>query len=562
MKKSYLLSLFLLNVVLVLKLQAQEYVTDDTFITGSTAFNANVWDIHLQDDGKIVAMGAFTSYNTTTANRLIRLNSNGSVDNPYLTNLGAGFASGFIYRHLSTDNSLILIGSFPKGIARIGSDGTPDNSFNTNIGDGVSSGQFVYGIVKQTDGKFVLGGNFSNWQGASNPYMIRLNPNGSKDATYLATGQFNSHVRAVAAQTDGKLMVGGLYTQYGSSALGRIARLNADGSLDESFNTAGSGFNNSVLGITIQTDGKILIIGQFTKYNDIDVSAKLVRLNADGSLDESFNAGGAGFDTGTAHPQTAFVQADGKIIIRGQFTSYNGVLYNNIIRLNTNGSIDNTFNIGAGFNNGVWTSVMQPDGKLLVGGSFTTKANRIVRLVDESTLPIDLISFTAIPGMNEIVLSWRTASEKNNEIFIVEKSLDAITWTETGKLNGSGTRDNENNYYIKDKAPSTGLSYYRLSQRDTDGKITMFDPVAVNYILSPSEKFTVYPNPAINNINLNLPVENARIIITDLTGRIVYESQYLNNNSKINISTLKNGIYTVSAIVLDNKTYSQKLIIQ
>jgi uncharacterized delta-60 repeat protein len=151
----------------------------------------------------------------------------------------------------------------------------------------------------------------------------------------------------------------------------RIVRINTDASYDSTF-IPSSSINNSINTIAIQNDQKI-VCGTFS-------SPGIFRLNTSGSLDTSFNNGQNGFNNtllGIA------IQSDGKILAGGIFTSYNGTSINRIVRLNTDGSIDSSFNIGSGFNNWVYSVAIQNDGKILAGGIFTsyngTSINRIDR---------------------------------------------------------------------------------------------------------------------------------------------------------------------------------------
>jgi uncharacterized delta-60 repeat protein len=195
----------------------------------------------------------------------------------------------------------------------------------------------------------------------------------------------NSTIQTTAIQADGKIIIGGFFTSYNGTAINRIARLNADGSLDTGFNP-GMGANNTITTTAIQADGKIIIGGGFTSYNGTAINL-IARLNADGSLDTSFNPGTGANSAIT----TTAIQADGKIIIGGAFTSYNGTAINRIARLNADGSLDTGFNPGMGANNTISTTAIQADGKIIIGGAFTSyngtvARNRIARLNADGSL--------------------------------------------------------------------------------------------------------------------------------------------------------------------------------
>jgi uncharacterized delta-60 repeat protein len=135
-------------------------------------------------------------------------------------------------------------------------------------------------------------------------------------------------VESVTVQSDGKVLIGGGFTAYNGTSRGNVARLNSDGSLDTDFAT-GAGANNYVGSVAVQSDGKILIGGGFTTYNNTSRGG-VARLNSDGSLDTGFLATGAGAN---GQVESVAVQSDGKILIGGRFTTYNGTSRGYVARL-------------------------------------------------------------------------------------------------------------------------------------------------------------------------------------------------------------------------------------
>ena len=182
----------------------------------------------------------------------------------------------------------------------------------------------------------------------------------------ILTGGFNNEVSGMVLQPDGKIVVVGYFLQFNTLTVGCIIRLNSDGTRDTSFNT-GSGFNGSAYDIVQQTDGKFVIVGQFTSYNGSSIN-RIIRLNSDGTRDTSFNIGSGFNDIATK----IVIQSDGKFVIVGQFTSYNGSSINRIIRLNSDGTRDTSFNIGSGFNNSNLINGLGilSNGQIIVAGSF------------------------------------------------------------------------------------------------------------------------------------------------------------------------------------------------
>jgi uncharacterized delta-60 repeat protein len=131
----------------------------------------------------------------------------------------------------------------------------------------------------------------------------------------------------------------------------------------------GTGFSTEVRAVKSQPDGKILVGGNFRLFNGTITVERIARLNADGTLDNTFNTG-TGF-MGVVY--SADVQPDGKILVGGSFISFNGTsTVNRIARLNADGTLDNTFTTGTGFNSAVNSVDVQPDGKILVGGGFSS----------------------------------------------------------------------------------------------------------------------------------------------------------------------------------------------
>ncbi|MBI3239076.1 MAG: T9SS type A sorting domain-containing protein [Flavobacteriia bacterium] len=369
---------------------------DPTWNVGGTgATNSSygaVYDIAVQPDGKIIIVGDFTKYNGVTKNRIARLNTDGTLDVTFNPGTGLNNLVGTIV--LLPDGKMLVGGSFTTvnglacaGIARLNSDGTRDVSFNSG-GIGVTSSGSSYStevgaILLLADGRIYIGGAFSGYNGQSRIRSAILNADGSLDPGFLtspapgggANAGASDFVHDAAQQPDGKLVIVGKFTHYGGTSRNAIVRVNLDGSLDMTFNPSilsSVGFNNSVYEVNVLSDGDILCGGAPTSYSGTPIS-KVARLNSDGTLDLGFNTG-SGFGSqisSTISVSGVMPQPDGKILVGGYFQLYNGVFYQNLVRLNANGELDTTFNPGSGFNGGAVNTVVElVDGKLLVGGEF------------------------------------------------------------------------------------------------------------------------------------------------------------------------------------------------
>ena len=131
--------------------------------------------------------------------------------------------------------------------------------------------------------------------------------------------------------------------------------------------------------LTIDSSGKIYVGGSFGSYSGSTQNG-LVRLNTDGTKDTAFNVG-TGFN---GIVESLIIDISGSLIVGGSFTTYSGSGQNGLIKLNTDGTKDTTFDIGTGFNSSVQSLVTQSDGKIIAGGGFTTykgsSQNRLIRL--------------------------------------------------------------------------------------------------------------------------------------------------------------------------------------
>jgi uncharacterized delta-60 repeat protein len=351
-------------------------------IVNSSSSFISVEAIVTQPDGKILVGGAFTGVNGIARNQLFRLNSDGSLDlsfnTPLLFNSTVGNVTSLA---LQPDGKILvgghlLIGIDVKNVVRLNANGSLDSTFSPDELGGTS----VNVIVFQPDGKIIIGGQIGNYGGVSGGGIVRLNQNGSLDTALGITAGISNTVFSIALQADGKIIVGGVFVVSNPVPFQfNIIRMNANGTLDNSFGV-GSGTNNYVNAIAIQPDGKILVGGAFSTFNGTTRN-QIVRLNVNGSFDSAFNASsisGAGV-------LAIRVQSNGKIILGGGFGFVNGVGRSTIARLNADGSLD-SFYPSLGTNNLVRAIAYQPCGKFLIGGDFIVvggvSRSKFARLID------------------------------------------------------------------------------------------------------------------------------------------------------------------------------------
>jgi hypothetical protein len=433
--------------------------------------------VAVQSDGKVLISGEFLTVNGTNRNGIARLNANGSLDSSFNPGTVLGYANEISSIAVQSDGKVLIGGYSPGQIARVNTDGSLDGSFRPSsavLGT-------VFSLVVQSDGKVLVGelgfigyylypgsGAFTFVNGTNRYGSARLNADGSLDSTFISNANFNPNLAAfidsrycnsvcvgacyqaalptaVLVQSDGKVLIGGyvettsqaddcfdqIYTPFcgrfnadGSRdtsfnpnpgtvgftlALqpdGKIVvgpgpvRLNADGSLDSSFNP-GTGANGGVSSVAVQSDGKVLIGGSFTAVNGTNRHG-IARLNSNGSVDGSFNPGTGVFGA----VSSIALQSDGKVLIGGLFTTVNGTNRNNIARLNANGGLDSSFNPGTGADGLVRSIALQPDGNVLIGGDFTfvngAVRPRVARLYGDSVAP----ALSIVRSNAFVILSW------------------------------------------------------------------------------------------------------------------------------------------------------------
>ena len=361
----------------------------DTTFNPGTGANDAVYALALQADGKLLLGGDFTSINGTVRHFIARLNADGSLDANFNAATGAGANNAVDTVAVQPDGKSLLGGDFTQingtarnRIARLNIDGSLDVAFNPGTG----ADSEVFSLAMQPDGKILLGGAFTSINGTTHIGIARLNANGSLDSAFnpiMSSSSSAVVVRALTLQPDGKILLGGAFNTINSSTRNGVARLNADGSLDLTFNPS-TGANNGVYTLALQPDGKLLLGGIFTSINGTGRN-RVARLNPNGTLDSTFNPGtGANSDV-----NALLVQADGKVLLDGAFTTFNGVSRNRIARLNADGTLDTTFNIGTGTNGTLFCLALQADGKVILGGWFSTfndsDGNRIARLFPDGS---------------------------------------------------------------------------------------------------------------------------------------------------------------------------------
>jgi uncharacterized delta-60 repeat protein len=413
----------------------------DTDFNSGIGFDDDVSAVAVQQDGKIILGGKFTNYNGIAANRIIRINYDGSVDTSFLS--GTGFSAGAVLKIKTNGLGTMMIGGSFTGnynsgdvnrVCVLNSNGVLNADIDFGSGPASAS---VLALENDREGSWYIGGSFSVFDGLNQGRLAKITAEGEYDTGYLSAGVgfdnsvlkvlplenkktmvfgnfkkfngvlvsriaclledgsldtgFNTQqsgannlIKNAVIQSDGKIICGGNFTKYDETLINKIVRVSPDGTVDDTF-IVGTGFNSQVYALAVQSDHKILVGGNFTRYNDMS-SGRLIRLLPNGLPDVSFDVG-LGAD---AIIETVLVQPDNKILVGGHFSSFNGKMVSRLVRLNADGSLDPAFNIGNGFDKYIYTMALQSDGKIILGGNFVnyngTVQKRIVRLNADGSL--------------------------------------------------------------------------------------------------------------------------------------------------------------------------------
>jgi uncharacterized delta-60 repeat protein len=587
--------LSLLSAIIVLLLSgtsgvsyAQAGSLDGTFGAGgivSTSFGSITvfrGSVAIQSDGKIVMAGTLNNGSNGIIT-LARYNTDGSLDNTFdgdgklTTLIGPNCEASAVV--IQADGKIVVAGNADDittrshfAVVRYNTDGSLDNTFDV---DGIATPTFPASndelancLALQADGKIVVAGVSYTLTGQDFA-IARYNINGSLDNTFdgdglLATaiGSSDDMVYSIALQTDGKIVAAG-NSDIGGNMDFALARYNTNGSLDNTFDgdgklTTSIGFAQNAAGLAIQTDGKILIAGSDGS------NFVAARYNTDGSLDNTFDGDGKVITpvgtSNSAEANSIDIQPDGKIIVAGFAFVSTGRDFA-LVRYNTNGSLDNTFDgdgkVTTNINGNDFGNSLKLSGqRIYVGGVSNTNVFALAAYQTGSVLPLHLLAFSGKKINSTIQLNWVTENEINTSLFDIERSSNGIAFTKIGEvaaINSSG----KNEYTFADVHPLNGINYYRLKQTDIDGRFT-YSPIIRVSINGIELLFVLSPNPATNFINITYTGKKEKVTISiyDAQGRLVKEqTQKGELIIKAAIQQLMPGIYFIQ--LADNDTIQQ-----
>lgn len=390
-------------------------------------------------------------------------------------------------------------GVYVNGFFRITTNGSLDPNFTLNNNTSSSNIATIKSIAIQSNNKIVLGGIFNNYQGSARKNIVRLNENGTLDTSFNTVGTgFNGKINVVKIQSDGKILVGGEFTSYNGVTLGRIARLNSNGSLDTTF-SVNEGFNDDVRAIAIRTDNRVLVGGDFTKHQIFTVNGqqtsrnKIACLDTNGTLYTAFDPGSGFKYNGSnidSRVHTITIESS-KVFIGGTFTSYDIDPRVNVCLLNSFGGIETSFNPSSGPDGAVLDSQFESStGNFIIVGGFY-KYNNIVK--------------NGIARINASGSALRPSNQNNLQQY--QKNLDL-------------TEDTNN------------------------------------------QRLLLSPNPSSNIVQISGISKIKSIIISTIDNKLVYSKTFENeiDEFEINLSDFKSGIYLVRVISEKGDNFTQRLI--
>jgi len=444
--------------------------------------------IAFQADGKIIVAGA-TDVNGSIFNVAIaRYNKNGSLDNTFnedgkqTTNIG----STDLYNNsvaIQADGKIIVQGVAWNGsnndfaIVRYNTNGSLDNSFDIDgklTTDFGTADDYSNSIVIQRDGKIVVEGYSYTYSSSTNSgfAVARYNTNGSLDKTFNANGKLTENIHqgytvynSTAIQKDGKIIAAG-YSWNGRNNNFLVARYNAGGSLDSTFNVNGkiiTDFASTdcyINSVAIQNDGKIVVAGEIWNGSNNDFA--LARYNVDGSLDKTFDLDGkliTDFSATDDFARAVAIQSDGKIVVAGYSTigAENTVDFV-VVRYNTNGSLDNTFSgdgkqatdINSSSNDFAYSIAIQTNGKIVVGGYTGTGSENITDFA--------LVRYNADGSLDN---TFDVDGKQTTDFGYSDDYINSIAIQTDGKIVAGGRSGNYGTYK------------YALSRYNSDGSLDL-----------------------------------------------------------------------------------------
>jgi len=480
------------------------------------------------------------------------------------TSFGAG--DGYAYSiAIQSDGKIVVAGYSDTGsqdlfaIARYNTNGTLDNSFGI---DGIvttaiagSSSNRAHGVAIQSDGKIVAVGYYGSASTGNDFAVVRYNTNGSLDLSFdsdgIASTNFdltsNDRAFSVAIQTDGKIVVSGYNTSSGSNRDFAVVRYNSDGSLDNTFN--GSGIVSTQIesgvdegrSVAIQNDGKIVVAGFC--FDNIQRKFSLVRYNTNGSLDNTFNSTGivrTAIDTTDDAAYAMAIQSDGKIVVTGysRTSTYDYAT----VRYNTNGSLDNSFDSDGIVITSIGTTATSSD----VPYAIAIQSDGKIVVSGASDYDFGIIRYLG-DGSLDNSFDLDGIVKTDTDTLFTDELITSIALQSDGKIVVAGHSKNSSSNYD-----------FTLARYYSTGATGISKTTLQNKVL------TAYPNPFSESISLEFsePLNDVTLELFNSSGQIVRQLIGISGQTvSINRGDLLSGHYFIQLKENNKIIKSVKLII-
>lgn len=416
---------------------------DATFNAGVGSYSEANY-LLVQPDGKLLVAGGLTlTAGGTDYKGLVRLLPDGGLDNSFTL---ASTVSSSIYTYygksldLQPDGKILVLNNVfnalngrTQGITRLNANGTFDNSFQT--GEGANT--YLNSFTRLANGGILAAGGFTSFSGVIDRSVVQLTSSGAIDPAFVPTLQLPGYASQLVLQPDGKVLVSGYFSEVNGQPVRRLARLTPTGALDASFSNAAGDLDYAISDLALQPDGRLLLL----------TNSLVQRLLASGARDNSFTApsiAGSSFNH-------LLLQPDGRVLVGGSYGYLNyETLPTPLLRLLPDGTRDASFapvGMGAGRIGNVFSLALQPDGKVLVAGSLTPAAGAgsirtVARLTSSGALDA---SFTNPVFTTPSLFSGiSTLAVQPNGKVLVGGSFTAVAGTPRvglTRLNADGTPD-------------------------------------------------------------------------------------------------------------------------
>ncbi|AHJ97068.1 T9SS type A sorting domain-containing protein [Hymenobacter swuensis] len=433
----------------------------------------------------------------------------------------------------------------------------------------VAQPAIIYDVVRQADGKYIIGGNFTAINGIAASRLARLEPDGTLDAAYTAVCRANGTVTSLALQPDGRLLVGGVFTELGGTERAYLGRLETSGVPDASFtpytappNTGGEGVNK----LLVQPDGQVLVCGRLNLRGAGFPEQYLTRLNGkDGHYDPSFQFT---LPTPDTSPKTIALQPDGRVLVGGYGPSYRQAIL--LMRLHPNGTADNTFAlVKSSFTSELNALAVDGAGRIYAGGMFNSNGpgnTFLRRYLPDGTL--DTSFSYPIGGQTSVIYVQTLAVQPNGRLLVghmVAERLMANGSLDTSFL--SGINGAIQRYLVQPDGAIMVAGSFRAGPGATDAVslVRVLDTNVLRVHTSVADaRTTAWPVPTHDVLHLQLDAASGpqRVQLLDMLGKAIRTIEQPTAALSLPVVGLASGTYQLQIKYAKAGQVSRRIVLE